>query len=150
MLQDDVYTLQQWKAKNEHNTAHKHFFLCNVRNSKNGKKILILNFLTFPVFLMSNIWCISLFDAGRVSYRGIQTGRYSRRLIPCYSCDYILCRPCCREHEEDESLATEYEFYICNAATKYRHVTASMPWQWTVKICLCVLVDLFFYWGSIV
>lgn len=35
--------------------------------------------------------------------------------------------PVAGKEEEDQASATEYEFYICNAAERYLHVTASRP-----------------------
>lgn len=54
-----------------------------------------------------------------------QAGRSRRSLSFCFCHDYILFRPCCSEWEEDQTSATEYEFYICNAAGRSLCVTAS-------------------------
>ena len=101
-------------------------------------------FDTFYHFkLISNIRYMSLIVAEKVRNRETHSGRQSRRRIPCFSDDYILFRPCCREKEEDQASATEYEFYICNAAKSYLHVTASLSWHWTLKICLCAAADFY-------
>lgn len=53
-------------------------------------------------------------------------GRWPGSLSLSFCHDYILFRPCCREQEEDQTSATEYEFYICNAARRSLCVTASL------------------------
>ena len=42
--------------------------------------------------------------------------------------------PVAAKREEDQASATEYEFYICNAAKRHLGVTASLPYNWTQEL----------------